>query len=57
MLIAIPDGDADNSVDFVLGTGYGVEYFPHEKVSIGVEAQLNLSKASENPGRLLCPGA
>ena len=55
-IIGKPDG-GDTTFDFLLGVGFGVDYFPHEKVSLGVEAQLNATKNDKNSGRFGRPGA
>lgn len=48
--------EGENTIDFLLGTGIGADYFPHEKVSLGVEAQLNLSINDSNSSRFGNPG-
>lgn len=55
-IIGKPDG-GDTTFDFILGVGFGVDYFPHEKVSLGIEAQLNATKNDEGSGRFGRPGA
>ncbi len=58
--IKIPSDDnimeEDIMVDFIFGLGYGAEYFISDHFSLGVEAQLNLTKSDENSNRFGNPG-
>lgn len=43
-----PEGPADGATDFIFGPFVGGEYFLDDHFSLGVEAQLNISKSDEN---------
>lgn len=55
VLISSPK-DSDSMTDIVTGLGGGGEYFISRYFSLGVEAQLNISKSSENSNRFGNPG-
>jgi hypothetical protein len=49
-LLASPE-KGDGTFDMILGPLVGGEYFLRNKFSVGVEAQLNISKSDENSYR------
>ncbi|HEX2867041.1 MAG TPA: hypothetical protein VHO03_08355 [Ignavibacteriales bacterium] len=55
LLLASPK-DGDSLTDIVMGLGGGGEYFISRYFSLGVEAQLNISKSDKNSGRFGNPG-
>ncbi|MEM1041511.1 MAG: hypothetical protein AAGI91_02675 [Bacteroidota bacterium] len=48
--------DRDTAVDFLVGAAYGAEAFLLPKLSLGVEAQLNLTVSGEESARFGNPG-
>lgn len=55
LLIASPK-EGDSVTDVVFGLGGGGEYFISRYFSVGVEAQVNISKSSEDSNRFNNPG-
>ena len=55
-ILGLAPESGDPTTDFLLGLGYGGEFFPARMFSLGVEIQLNLSVSDDESYRFGNPG-
>jgi hypothetical protein len=56
VMAAFAEGEGESKTDLLAGLLYGAECFVLPQFSIGIEAQLNLTKSADNSSRFGNPG-